>query len=295
MADLFSVLEAVQSTIKSSCEGLKANGEPIVFSVGIDWPATQRFHELTKQTDHCIIAILDEGEPAQKLRFISQNSIKTKMPTGIVGVLDKNILQSSEQAEITLSYSEGSSSVNLLDAIGLSAKSKGVSSGAVAVAEAPETLESVASLLATEINQSPVVKDWLSASAVGNAVTIQNDSSDDVEVSVKTGNIEYWKTEAGRSRLKINIFVFTSNQVVRKTVGKSLESLFGELGKGFGIALDGDFPLKVSYLGTRLLRDDDLKDLYKQFFCLDAEYVQTIDEVAYEILVGIGEISKSDQ
>jgi hypothetical protein len=157
---------------------------------------------------------------------------------------------------------------------------------------AGDTLDTLAAKLAAAINTPPPappptiinLSNWVTATASGAIVTIQNIINTNFNLFSFTGNNGATITEWARYNRGTGIVLWTATQPQRDLIAPIIASTLGQLQNQFGFQCPDSTWVRVMMNSDIPGRDDQNNDIWRWVFMIDMEMGVTTQDVLYEIL-----------
>lgn len=291
MATIGSVIDTLISEMQPWFDGFKINNQPLPVVIGEGWPSLTVLEDTAKR-QAVYISIYDTFVTPSTKFMPRRNVGVEKVDPGIKSTVSFNRLLPGDSQTISLDYATGNIAVKLNDAVSLVLR-KGKTVGAVAKSVAGETLTTLASKLAQEINNASEVHSELTASASGPVVTVTNTSQKLLRIESYTGNIGKIYREVGRSEAHVRITCWCATPIQRRLIADILETKLFALRAKYGFQLPSGEHVRVQGASKYTMPDDNnvTSDIYRRDFEMEFEYPVTTYDLAWSVLVPAAVIS----
>jgi len=278
-------MQKVKAVIEAAVADLLIDGNPADITVGLGWPDVERLQDVAR--GKMLISVHERLTGKVPRRYLNQTQQFTPLPCGIAAVLSNDVIGPTGSETLTLSFSVGSSAVNQYDGVGLGAAFGFLESGATVIASTGNSLHDVASALATNINATDVLSDWISASATGAVVTLTNLLSAPLKIAKGVGNRTIRTKETGREQADLQITLWADSQKSRYSIGDIIQPLLNDLEDQGRVQINAGDHANFGYNGSMNNDADVQKNTYRREFLLSAEYSVRKTDFAYPVLAQI--------
>lgn len=293
MATLPEVLDTYRKIIIPAVGNLIVEGKPIEVDVQIGPPAVNTLQDVGKNKFALVSIVSGENGPIGRQPISKRRKI-VKHTCGIFSELSNDTIAAGESETLTLSYAPTTgNAVRLYDGVGLRAFF-GTDSGATAIAESGETLSTLAAKLADSINNRPTIKDWFSATADDEVVTITNQLDAPIKIETSVGNRATIYRVMTESFAHMQLVAYAKTQKMVFALGSLLETRFArfEINHHYSIpeTLEN---LDIFFDGALPNYDNTQKDFYSYHVQSSVKFTMIEEQPAYPFLVGITSINYS--
>jgi hypothetical protein len=272
------VWNSLLSQLKTATTGLLVLGNSAPVQCQIDWPSVGAIQNIAR--GGVLVSLFDRGESKVTTRWLKFRATPLNInPTGITTRLSMSLIPGTETATITLG-----GIVNANDAVSAVVQSGPTTLMAVAIATGADTPTTMATKLATAINEAETLNTWITASVSGSVVTIINNLAVTLKAASNVGNTATRQVEVGRVKRDVQITVWTQIEEAREVIGDVIELLLYQLQTNFGVALADGTYARVVITGDHHSKDTALQDVYRRDFFIDVEYGVTYEEQAWAVL-----------
>jgi hypothetical protein len=291
MAFINDVLRAVQVQVQAVCNAVPG----ITVYSGIDFPPIKTLMDNVRGGT-AVVAVVDRKATRNTTRWMPAVVSQSITAPGIGAAVSLTSLSPGHPSTITLSGSviTGDAVSCVLTGPTQTIANTATSSWAtVALATPGMTLAQLATRLASQINADPILSVWVSAAAVGAAVTLTAKlSSGTIRVQSYTGNNGTQITEIGRRNSALQIITWARTVENRQAVGDAIAVMVAqmEVFTGLytnGLALPDGTSARVAAMNDYHLDDASPSDTYRRDILLTVDYAITTTDHLYSILAPI--------
>lgn len=299
MATAYSILNGLTGLIRPALAGLQVTGDQVDVKIHRGWPPLTAIQEIAGQPK-AVIGVYERSS-TMMVKYWPRRFATVIKATGIVSDVIPLFCPPGATSLLTLSYADGSTAVNIDDAVSLIVDGAAGRKGVVASAGVRETLTSLATKLVHAVNgSSSTVHTLISASAVQNEVTIRNLSDQTLRLTTATGNIATTHTEVARSIMEAQIVCYCGSWDVREAISDIIEVLLATFRADGFVSFDNKGNTEAFQVtsATRFEIPDDTDtpaNVYRQDFFCGINYGINATEAAYSVLVPIANSRNFDE
>jgi hypothetical protein len=274
----------LQSALKSQIEAALATSGVANITTCLYYP-----------TDDMVKAVAQDGGSPLVAIYLRMSNFKTVSmryrrqvtdnACGISSTLTDTFLGPSD-LELTLSFAEGQTAVQVDDAVSFFVRNGDYQAGASAQAVGGDTLQTLATKLAAAITTNLANQD-ISASANGAVVTISNAGTNAFYIASNTGNVSTAEEAVQWAYRNYQIIAYTADLDDREAIQGTLEDFLSGLQDGYGFSLTSGEAIRVRSTSSRSGDADVLKDVYRDDFMLNLEHAVDRQSTLYDILMPV--------
>lgn len=245
-------------------------------TIGSEWPPTNALENVAQNIGP-IVSIWHKMSSYKGI--INFQRSEEESPTGITPILSATTLTPGQAITLTLT-----NHVNADDAVNFQLVGVQFNNAAIAIAAGPDSLSSVASALADQIN-TVFAAQTIEASVNGPQITIVNNGLDGFYVRSFSGNKVTIKTAIQQATRQMQIITWCSDLPTRDAMQSALEGLLTVAqDQGWSFPLTSGENVNLTLTGVKPGDADTDKDVYRTNFLFTVEHYMDKSEVAYEIL-----------
>lgn len=290
MATLPDVMATLVQQVTNATENLTINSNSVNVEVGEGWPNIDARQDVARG-GIAVVGVYHKMTNYSKPYFPYTRAYVDN-PVGIKSDISNGVIGPGDSATITLSLANGSTQVNIDDAVSAYIQNSSISDAGVGIATAGETLATLATKLAVAINSRSPINTWVSAVASGPQVTLTNNSNNILRLNSYVGNTRSLTQSVQTAHRNIQIIVWSGDKDIRDTVGIRINTLLASLEDNYGFqTLSGEL-IRVFNQGERSDDQNMQSDIYRVDYQVLLEHSVDMSEEAWSVLAPISDLQK---
>lgn len=275
----------------------------VVPQIGIGWPALPALQEVARG-GAALVTVYDRRVGRNVMRWnpyaYNQTTTTAVLTTAVVPA--SGAIAVGGSATITLANAGIGDAVscvirNAAVVPGVPKTDLGTTAAQVVSAVSGDTAPTMAAKLAVAINGDTTLSAWVSAAAVGPAVTLTSLLASGAPLIVQsfTGNGGSQQRELIRKERQFQVTAWTQTELLREALCDPVDNALAVAQATFGGVTDANGnPIRVTQVNDFDLEDDTLEDVYRHDFLVTLEYPVTTTDQLYAVLAPVAEFAVAD-